>query len=69
MNKEKRGFAVIDPALQKQIAAKGGRAAHEQGRAHEFTPTEAIIAGRMGGKKVVEKHGPNHMAEIGRKSL
>ena len=39
--KSHRGFASMDASRQKEIASKGGRAAHSQGRAHEFTPDEA----------------------------
>jgi len=35
--------------LQKQIASKGGKAAHRKGLAHEFTSEEAKIAGQKGG--------------------
>jgi len=45
-----RGFASMDAAQQRVIASKGGRAAHEKGTAHEFTPEEAREAGRKGGK-------------------
>jgi uncharacterized protein len=48
--KSKRGFASMNPAKQRMIASKGGRAAHRTGRAHEFTPEEAREAGRKGGK-------------------
>lgn len=34
---------------QRQIASKGGRAAHAKGTAHEFTSEEARAAGRKGG--------------------
>jgi protease-4 len=34
----------MDPAKQREIASKGGRAAHEKGTAHEFTPEEARAA-------------------------
>ncbi len=47
--KEKRGFAAMDVEKQRAIASKGGRAAHEKGTAHEFTPEEAREAGRKGG--------------------
>ncbi|WP_083745776.1 KGG domain-containing protein [Variovorax sp. KK3] len=40
-----RGFAGMDPSRQRDIAREGGRAAHEQGKAHEFTPEEARAAG------------------------
>jgi uncharacterized protein len=46
----KRGFASMDPAKQREIASKGGRAAHAQGKAHEFTSEEARAAGRKGGE-------------------
>lgn len=46
----KRGFASMDPEKQREIASKGGRAAHEKGTAHEFTPEEAAAAGRKGGQ-------------------
>ncbi len=45
-----RGFAGMDPDKQREIASKGGRAAHERGTAHEFTPEEAAEAGRKGGQ-------------------
>jgi hypothetical protein len=35
---------------QREIASKGGRAAHEKGTAHEWTPDEARNAGRKGGQ-------------------
>lgn len=46
----KRGFASMDAARQREIASKGGRAAHEKGTAHEFTSEEARAAGRKGGQ-------------------
>ena len=42
----KRGFAAMDPARQREIAAQGGRAAHESGNAHQFTTEEARAAGK-----------------------
>lgn len=45
-----RGFASMDPAQQRDIAAEGGRAAHASGHAHEFTSEEAREAGRMSHK-------------------
>jgi uncharacterized protein len=59
-----RGFASMDAGRQREIASKGGRAAHAQGRAHRFTPDEAREAGRKGGKVVSQDR--QHMAEIGR---
>lgn len=65
MPKNERGFASMDPSKQREIASKGGRAAHEKGTAHEWTSEEAREAGRKGGEKVSQDR--NHMAEIGRK--
>lgn len=44
--KLKRGFAAMHPDVQRRIASAGGRAAHEQGTAHEFDSDEARAAGR-----------------------
>lgn len=46
---KKRGFAAMDPEKVKEIATKGGRAAHAQGTAHRFTSAEAKLAGKKGG--------------------
>lgn len=48
--KSERGFAAMDPKRQREIASEGGKAAHQSGNAHEFTPEEARKAGRKGGK-------------------
>ena len=45
-----RGFASMDPARVSEIASMGGKAAHAQGVAHEWTPDEARRAGRKGGQ-------------------
>ena len=60
-----RGFAAMDEAKQRQIASKGGKAAHEKGTAHEFTRDEAQKAGKKGGEVVSQNR--QHMAAIGRK--
>ena len=64
MATSKRGFASMDAAKQREIASKGGRAAHSKGTAHEFTSDEARIAGRKGGEAVSRDRA--HMAAIGR---
>ena len=48
--KERRGFASMSPEKQREIASKGGRAAHQKGTAHEWTADEARSAGRKGGQ-------------------
>jgi uncharacterized protein len=47
--KEDRGFASMDRMKQREIASKGGKAAHQKGTAHEWTSEEARDAGRKGG--------------------
>jgi general stress protein YciG len=44
-----RGFASMDPIKRREIASKGGRAAHVKGTAHEWTSQEAREAGHKGG--------------------
>lgn len=63
-NTSKRGFASMDAAKQREIASKGGRAAHAKGTAHEFTSEEARVAGRKGGEAVSRDR--THMSAIGR---
>ena len=60
-----RGFASMDREKQREIARKGGRAAHEKGTAHQFTSDEARAAGRKGGERVSSNR--EHMSRIGRK--
>jgi len=55
----------MDAGRQRELASEGGRAAHEKGAAHEFTPAEAREAGRKGGITVSRDH--EHMATIGHK--
>ena len=59
-----RGFASMDASRQREIASKGGKAAHAKGTAHEWTPDEARVAGRKGGEAVSRDRA--HMAAIGR---
>ena len=47
-----RGFVFMDRERQREIARKGGRAAHQKGTAHEFTTDEWRAAGRKGGERV-----------------
>src|SRR5258707_4750851 len=63
-NTSKRGFASMDSSKQREIASKGGRAAHAKGTAHEFTSDEARVAGRKGGEAVSRDR--QHMSNIGR---
>jgi uncharacterized protein len=62
-----RGFAAMSKERRREIASKGGKAAHEQGTAHEFRSdtAEARAAGKKGGLSVSQDS--QHMAEIGSK--
>jgi general stress protein YciG len=59
--KEDRGFKSMDQMKQREIASKGGKAAHQKGTAHEWTSDEARDAGRKGGlashRRKVEQQG------------
>jgi uncharacterized protein len=61
----RRGFAAMEENQRRQIASRGGRAAHQTGNAHEWNEHEAAVAGRKGGQKVSQNR--EHMAAIGRK--
>jgi len=70
MAHSRRGFASMDREKQRQIASKGGRAAHAKGTAHEFTHQEAVEAGRKGGRAAqarshAERTQPNEPAVSG----
>jgi general stress protein YciG len=58
MAKEDRGFASMDRAKQREIARKGGKAAHLKGTAHEWTSEEARQAGRKGGMASHKRRKP-----------
>lgn len=64
-SRSNRGFASMDREKQREIASKGGRAAHQKGTAHEFDAGEARAAGRKGG--VTVSRNKEHMAAIGRR--
>ncbi len=59
--KERRGFASMSPEKQREIASKGGRAAHQKGTAHEWTSDEARSAGRKGGQ--ISRGGRGRLVE------
>jgi general stress protein YciG len=59
--KERRGFASMSPEKQREIASKGGRAAHTKGTAHEWTSEEARSAGRKGGQ--ISRGGRGRLVE------
>ena len=59
----------MDPAKQREIASKGGKAAHQKGTAHEWTSEEAREAGRKGGmashRRKQSDQGQSSPAETG----
>ena len=65
--KQRRGFASMQLEKQREIASKGGRAAHVKGTAHEWTPDEARSAGRKGAQASRDGRGraaPQEQATI-----
>jgi len=61
VRKQRRGFASMSAEKQREIASKGGRAAHEKGTAHEWSSDEARTAGRKGGQ--VSRGGRGRLVE------
>jgi general stress protein YciG len=61
--KKRRGFASMTSEKQREIASKGGRAAHIKGTAHEWTADEARSAGRKGAHAT--RNGRSHPGEPG----
>ncbi len=56
----RRGFACMSEDKQREIASKGGKAAHQKGTAHEWSTEEARMAGRKGGQL---SHGGGRRAQ------
>jgi general stress protein YciG len=56
-----RGFAGMDPEKQREIASKGGKAAHESGNANEFDSQSGREAGRKGGQASGQSRGNENM--------
>lgn len=44
--KQKRGFALLDPVRRTRMAAAGGKAAHAKGTAHHWTSETASQAAK-----------------------
>ena len=60
----KRGFGSMDEDKQREIASKGGKAAHQKGTAHEFTSEEAKLAGQKGGQARQQNGGSEKLDDI-----
>ena len=63
--RSRRGFAAMSPERQREIASQGGRAAHQQGVAHEWSAEEARAAGRKGGQASGKRRSNGREAERG----
>ena len=50
VQKTRRGFASMSPERKREVASKGGKAAHALGKAHRWTHKEAQDAGRKSGE-------------------
>lgn len=55
----KQGFASMSRDAQREIASKGGKAAHKKGTAHEWSSDEARRAGKKGGTKSTSPKSSN----------
>ncbi len=63
---KQRGFgAMQDKKMLSELAAKGGRAAHASGTAHEWSPEQAREAGRKGGKAYARKREAHRLGTCG----
>lgn len=60
----KRGLGSMSSDRVRVICRLGGKAAHEKGTAHEWTPEEAKAAGRKGGMTTQQRKRA-HIAELG----
>lgn len=69
---QRHSFASLSSEEVQRYASLGGIAAHEQGKAHEFTPETAKTAGKKGAQSLRAKFASQeeyhrHMATLGRK--
>lgn len=65
LTKYLKGFAALDKDRMSEIARAGGIMAHIRGAAHEFTPEEAVAAGKKGGAALAQDR--EYMSEIGKR--
>ncbi len=62
--KKPTGFAALSPERRRELASRGGRAAHARGTAYKWSLEEAREAGKKGGEAVSQDVA--HMSAIGR---
>jgi general stress protein YciG len=53
--KKPQGFATMSKEKQRDLARRGGVAAHRKGTAHEWTSEAARVAGRKGGTATIRR--------------
>ncbi len=70
-NTSKRGFASMNENMQRDIASKGGKEAHNKGVAHEWTSEEAAAAGRKGGRATQSNRNnhKNNLLDLGNRII
>lgn len=51
MSKQYRGFAAMDPKMQREIASMGGKTAAQKGTKYKFDKETASRAGKLGAQK------------------
>jgi general stress protein YciG len=49
-SKKPQGFATFSKEKQYEVSSAGGKEAWRLGKAHKFTPEEAKVAGKKGGR-------------------
>ena len=52
---KRKGFATFAPEKRREVATRGGVAAHVRGTAHEWTHDEAVRAGQLGARRKRER--------------
>jgi|GEM_PF-5315327 len=63
--KSKRGFASLSREQTREIASRGGKAAHAKGTAHQWDSFEASLAGQKGGKSSRRPYTRRKKEELG----
>lgn len=61
----RRGFAAMDPAKQRELASRGGKAAQQNGTGNRWNAETAAAAGKKGGEAISKDRA--YMSDIGRK--
>lgn len=65
-DKQKRGFAAMDPEKLREISRKGGQTSQAKGTAHKLTQDESEWGGYVSSHLLLEKYGTEHFSEMGK---